>query len=88
MADNEINHKGRATGAIEEDPAEPEGLRAEIRFWQDMIDTRSGYLPPEAVERMRYAKALAETRLMRYRGHTGPPCENVFQLDRARRKCI
>ena len=38
-------------------------LRSEAAFWQDMIDSDTGTLPREAVERMRHALALVEWRL-------------------------
>lgn len=86
MADNEMNHRGRPAGPDDEDPATAAVLRAEIHFWQEMIDTRSDRLPPEAVERMQFAKALAETRLVRCRDNSIPMMDNVFCLDQARRK--
>jgi hypothetical protein len=38
-------------------------LRSEIAFWQEMIETRCNDMPPDAVERMRFALALARKRL-------------------------
>lgn len=38
-------------------------LRSEAAFWREMIDSSSGSLPPEAVERMRQALALVEWRI-------------------------
>ena len=38
-------------------------LRSEIGFWREMIDSCGSGKPPEAVERMRHALGLAESRL-------------------------
>jgi len=62
-------------------------LRSEISFWQEMIDSSGTALPPEAVERMHHAQALAENRLSRlYEEHVHAPANNVFHLDQQRRK--
>jgi hypothetical protein len=56
-------------------------LRTEIGFWRDMIVACRDTEPPDSIERMQYALALAELRL----GHS---CENqpsnVFHIDTAR----
>jgi hypothetical protein len=39
-------------------------LRAEIGFWWELLNDCDDALPPESVERMRQALALAEHRLM------------------------
>jgi len=66
-------------------------LRSEICFWREMIDSCGGCEPPGTVERMRYALALAETRLatlLKASPATGPIATagpgNVFQLERWR----
>lgn len=67
-------------------------LRSEIGFWLDMIETSSETEPADSVERMRYALALAETRLGKiseiYPG-TGPGVaqnpSNVYSIDKARK---
>jgi hypothetical protein len=50
-------------------------LRAEIGFWREMLGKADGCLPPESIERMRHALALAEYRLLRldreFRGNNG-----------------
>ena len=56
-------------------------LRTEIGFWRDMIVSCRETEPPDSIERMQHALALAEMRL----GHL---CENqpsnVFHIDTAR----
>ena len=47
-------------------------LRYEVGFWRDLLNTESGALPPESVERMRQALALAERRLQDW--YALPPC--------------
>ncbi len=47
-------------------------LRYEVGFWRDLLNTESGALPPESVERMRQALALAERRLQDW--YAEPPC--------------
>jgi hypothetical protein len=67
-------------------------LRSEIGFWLDMIETARETEPADSVERMRYALALAETRLGKlseiYPG-TGPGeahrPSNVYPIHRTRR---
>ena len=62
-------------------------LRSEIAFWQEMIGSRRDALPPEAVERMHHALALAERRLSGlYACYPNADAPNVYQLDPARRK--
>lgn len=61
-------------------------LRSEIVFWQEMIGTSSNALPPEAVERMHHALALAEKKLScLYELHLSANASNVFHLEQARR---
>ena len=43
-------------------------LRAEIAFWRDMLASAGDSMPSEGMERMRYALALAEYRLMQLTG--------------------
>ncbi len=50
-------------------------LRSEIGFWREMIETCQESELPDNVERMRYALALAESRLAR-----NP--SNIYRLDR------
>lgn len=38
-------------------------LRSEIEFWQEIIETCPVTQPPESIERMHQALALAESRL-------------------------
>lgn len=56
-------------------------LRTEIGFWREMIVSCRETEPPDSIERMQHALALAEMRL----GHL---CENqpsnVFPIDSAR----
>ena len=56
-------------------------LRTEIGFWRDMIASCGDTEPPDSIERMQHALALAELRLVHL-------CENqpsnVFHLDAAR----
>jgi len=39
-------------------------LRAEIAFWRELLSECDRSLPPESIERMRYALALAERRFL------------------------
>ena len=39
-------------------------LRCEISFWRELLASSEGVQPPEAVDRMRQALALAEYRLL------------------------
>lgn len=63
-------------------------LRSEIRFWRELIDTCDPEQPPDTIERMRHALALAERRLnllfeaVRESGAKRP--ENVYYLERGR----
>jgi len=52
-------------------------LRSEIGFWREMIESCQETEPPDSLERMRYALALAESRLAR-------PPSNVYRLHRVR----
>ena len=54
-------------------------LRTEIGFWRDLIESCQETDPPERVERMRFALALAESRL------NGRP-SNVYHLDQSCRE--
>ena len=49
-------------------------LRSEIGFWRELIESCQESDPPDAIERMRYALALAESKLAR-------PPSNVYHLD-------
>lgn len=40
-------------------------LRSEIMFWRELLASCDGDQPPQAVDRMRQALALAEYRLLR-----------------------
>ena len=53
-------------------------LRSEIGFWRELIESCQETEPPDHVERMRYALALAESKLAR-------PPSNVYHLDESRR---
>ena len=55
-------------------------LRSEIGFWREMIDSCQESDPPDGIERMRYALALAESKLAR-------PPPNIYHLDDARGDC-
>jgi hypothetical protein len=85
MADTEINepkHRGGDTGTVPHETV----LRSEISFWKEMIGSRSEALPPEAVERMHFALALAEKRLAQiHEEHLFTYSESVYRLDRERR---
>ena len=62
-------------------------LRSEVSFWRDMIQARSEDLPAEAVERMHYALALAERRLVElYASAPGGASSRVVDFDRARKR--
>jgi len=50
-------------------------LRSEIGFWREMIETCRETDPPDSIERMRHALALAESKLAR-------PPSNIFHLDK------
>ena len=52
-------------------------LRSEIGFWREMIDSCQESDPPDSIERMRFALALAESKLAR-------PPPNIYHLDDAR----
>jgi hypothetical protein len=43
-------------------------LRAEIKFWRELLSESDGSLPAESIERMRQALALAEQRFLRLFG--------------------
>lgn len=66
-------------------------LRAEIAFWQEMLETCGSNTPRESRERMGFALALAKKRLNTLfenycpSGRTGESPPNVFHLDRQRR---
>ena len=38
-------------------------LRSEVGFWRELIESSQATEPPESIERMRYALALAESKL-------------------------
>ena len=52
-------------------------LQSEIGFWRELIESCQETEPPDRVERMRYALALAESKLAR-------PPSNVYHLDEVR----
>ena len=85
MADTEIKQFRRPAGQADMGPAGRDALQAEILFWEDMIETRGHCLPPEAVERMQHAMALAERRLLRCLEVTDPLNSRIYSLDKARR---
>ena len=86
MAESEISTDGGAATNQAGPHVNETVLRSEIAFWQEMIGTSSDALPPEAVERMHHALALAEKRLScLYEIHGGTRSANVIHLDRARR---
>lgn len=68
------------------------GLRAEIAFWKEMLEICGDDTPPESLERMGFALALAEKRLKTLfdeystPGKVGDSPPNVFHLDRVRRQ--
>jgi hypothetical protein len=39
-------------------------LRTEVAFWRDLLESCGADVPPESIERMRQAAALAELRLL------------------------
>lgn len=43
-------------------------LRTEVAFWRDLVNNCGAEAPPESVERMRHALALAEHRLLQLYG--------------------
>lgn len=55
-------------------------LRSEIGFWREMIESCQETDPPDSIERMRFALALAESKLVR-------PPPNIYHLDDAREDC-
>jgi len=52
-------------------------LRSEIGFWRELIESCQESNPPDSIERMRYALALAESKLVQTRS-------NVYHLDEVR----
>jgi hypothetical protein len=52
-------------------------LQSEIGFWRELIESCQQTDPPDSIERMRHALALAESKLAR-------PPSNVYHLDDAR----
>jgi hypothetical protein len=52
-------------------------LRSEIGFWRELIESCQETDPPDSIERMRHALALAESKLAR-------PPSNVYHLDDVR----
>ena len=47
-------------------------LHAEVSFWRDLLGDCDGTLPPESIERMRQALALAEYRCLQLGGSCPP----------------
>ena len=39
-------------------------LRTEVAFWRDLVESSGDAVPPESIERMHQALALAESRLL------------------------
>ena len=67
-------------------------LRAEIGFWKELIESCDASQPPDSIERMHQALALAESRLAALFQARKEDCQdgnahsgNVFYLERARR---
>ena len=52
-------------------------LRSEIGFWRELIESCQETEPPDRIERMRYALALAESKLNKR-------TSNVYPLDKGR----
>lgn len=47
-------------------------LRTEVAFWRDLVESCGDAVPPESIERMQQALALAESRLLQlYSGDAG-----------------
>lgn len=47
-------------------------LRTEVAFWRDLVESSGDAVPPESIERMQQALALAESRLLQlYSGDGG-----------------
>lgn len=87
MAEPETSKTRRAGGENSCADLNEFHLRAEIDFWREMITSRSDALPPDAVERMHHALALAQSRLSGLPGQAHRPSfGNVIPLERARRK--
>ena len=68
-------------------------LRSEIGFWRELIESCDDSQPPESIERMHQALALAESRLAclfetyQQSGRAGlKPTSNVYHLEERRRK--
>ncbi len=81
MAISENNDSGRQQASGVERGITEALLRTEIGFWRDMIVSCRETEPPDSIERMQHALALAEMRL----GHlSGNQPSNVFHIDRAR----
>ena len=87
MADTETATAEKPGDAHSQTDLNETVLRSEIAFWREMIGSRRDALPPEAVERMHHALALAERRLSGlYECYPNAEAPNVYQLDPARRK--
>jgi hypothetical protein len=92
MNTNRNNSPDQAGAQCKERSIHEALLRSEVHFWLDMIDSSHETEPPESVERMRFALALAEMRLASLpeiypesdsdKHHDG---SNVYSIDRARR---
>ena len=52
-------------------------LRTEIEFWRELIESCQETEPPDRIERMHYALALAESKLNKR-------TSNVYPLDKGR----
>jgi hypothetical protein len=79
-----LQSAGEETGGLQPNEA---ALRSEVGFWREMIRARSEALPPEAVERMQHALALAEHRLVTLYGRrVDDGVSQVIDLATARRR--
>ncbi len=81
MASKETNTSGEPGAPCAEYGFSEALLRTEIGFWREMIDSCRDTEPPDCIERMQQALALAE---MRLGDVSGSLPSNVFPLDRAR----
>jgi hypothetical protein len=64
MRDKPVQRSGQAPEAWLQCLAGETLLRSEITFWRELLASSDGAQPPEAVDRMRQALALAEYRLL------------------------
>jgi hypothetical protein len=64
MKQDSATQAGQATQAWMQCAAGETLLRSEVAFWRELLASCDGGQPPESVERMRQALALAEYRLL------------------------